>query len=110
MGKPIGKADNDKRLAHIRELFDSQPAGQLALAKFDELCKRMEFAIYTKRAVYDACCKLNDLPVLPPLTTASGQSAAGNNSDEVASSQSEPSPVETAASIDFNQFCVYWNR
>ncbi|KAL3082928.1 hypothetical protein niasHS_010730 [Heterodera schachtii] len=100
-GRPVSKEDNDRVLVAIRELFESRPHAQLHLADFGELCRRMNFAVYCKRAVFDACCSSNGLPLAPILASTSTESAEGVEKAENATRE---------ASVDFNQFCVYWNR
>uniref|UniRef100_A0A914HGM7 EF-hand domain-containing protein n=1 Tax=Globodera rostochiensis TaxID=31243 RepID=A0A914HGM7_GLORO len=100
-GRPVSREENERVLLRIRELFESRPRAQLLLDDFDELCRRMDFAVYSKRAVFDACCCSNGLPVLPILASTLGDVAEGA---EKAESDARGVP------IDFNQFCVYWNR
>ncbi|CAK5069633.1 unnamed protein product [Meloidogyne enterolobii] len=52
MGRPIGKAESDAKLSRIKELFQSFPDGKISFADFDELCRRMDMAIYTKAKFY----------------------------------------------------------
>uniref|UniRef100_A0A183CLJ3 EF-hand domain-containing protein n=1 Tax=Globodera pallida TaxID=36090 RepID=A0A183CLJ3_GLOPA len=100
-GRPVSREENERVLLRIRELFESRPRAQLLLDDFDELCRRMDFAVYSKRAVFDACCCSNGLPVLPILASTLGDVAEGAEKAE---------GVARGVPIDFNQFCVYWNR
>ncbi|CAK5042375.1 unnamed protein product [Meloidogyne enterolobii] len=52
MGRPIGKVESDAKLNRIKELFQSFPDGKISFADFDELCRRMDMAIYTKAKFY----------------------------------------------------------
>jgi hypothetical protein len=54
----VSKEENDKRLNQIREIFAVHPQSQLPYTKMEDVCKAMDFAIYTKRAVFEACCRL----------------------------------------------------
>jgi hypothetical protein len=107
-GRPLDNADNDRHLANIRELFDQRPGGQFRAEEFDELCRRMALAVYTKRAVYDACCRLNGLSVVSAATLLSSAGPATANAVEEGTSAEQT--AETMPLIDFNQFCIYWNR
>ncbi|KAF7632720.1 hypothetical protein Mgra_00007861 [Meloidogyne graminicola] len=97
LGKPISKAENDAKLNRIKDLFQSFPNGKISFGDFDELCRRMDMAIYIKKAVYDACCRLNNLTIYSPTTSTPENEQNLKN-------------ILNSPLIDFNQFIIYWNR
>lgn len=74
------KEENDRRLNHIREIFAAHPQLQLPFKNMEDVCKAMNFAIYTKKAVFDACCKI------------------GNRS------------TDELMPLNFREFSAYWNE
>lgn len=95
---PEGKApncvENEAILDRIRKHFNTIPGGRLQLKDFDEVCRRMNFAVYSKRAVFDACCRLNDL----------------SNKDTYFNDAGIYSENANDLSITFSHFIVYWNK
>ncbi|KAI1702891.1 EF-hand domain pair domain-containing protein [Ditylenchus destructor] len=54
-GKPVPRAENDAVSDKVKAAFDMRPGSQLSVDDFEEVCRRMNFPIYSKRAVFDAC-------------------------------------------------------
>lgn len=103
----MSREENEKVCERVRQLFEMQPRGQLHFKNFEELCRRINFPVYAKRTVYDACCRLNNLSVGEPLSsnTLAGEQQLANDGG---------GGVEVGAAADipiiFNHFSVYWNK
>lgn len=54
-GKPVSKAENDVVLQKIQMLFNSRP--DMPASGFDEIARRMGLPVYSKRAIFEACCQ-----------------------------------------------------
>ncbi|KAH7728785.1 EF hand family protein [Aphelenchoides avenae] len=79
-GRPISQQENDAVKENVHQLFHSRPGAQLQYSDMADLCRRMRIAVYSKRAVYDACYRL------------SGARAVENGS------------------LTFDQFATYWQK
>jgi hypothetical protein len=83
-GRPVPRAENDAIREKVRQLFSANTANpqQLEYKDMGKLCEAIGFAVYSKRAVYDACLRLNAIKLDSSLTS--------------------PAPLA------FNQFSTYW--
>lgn len=88
-GKAPNRVENDVIRDRLYKYFETINGNYLQLKHFDEVCRRMNFAVYSKRAVFDACCRLNEIP-----TTTTG--VYSENADDL--------------TINFMQFLTYWNK
>lgn len=95
MGLPVSREENEEMREQIRQYFETRPRGQVEFQDFSVLCARLNFPLYAKRALFDACCQLNNL-----------SSGLENATDAVAST----SYAELCEPITFSQFCVFWNK
>lgn len=70
-GRPIPRAENDAVREKVRQLFNTNAAHpqQLEYKDIDKLCQAIGLAVYSKRAVYEACMRLNAVTVDPSMTT-----------------------------------------
>lgn len=83
--------ENDAIRDRVHKYFETINGACLQLKHFDEVCRRMNFAVYSKRAVFDACCRLNEIP---PITTING--IYSENAADL--------------TINFTQFLTYWKK
>ncbi|KAI6205060.1 hypothetical protein M3Y94_00749800 [Aphelenchoides besseyi] len=84
-GRPVARAENESVLNRARQLFTGNGSQLLLDYKdMDKLCQTIGFAVYAKRAVYDACLRLNSMK------------------PEAADTGNTPAP------LSFNQFSTYW--
>ncbi|KAI6192008.1 EF hand family protein [Aphelenchoides bicaudatus] len=69
-GRPIPRAENDAVREKVRQLFNANTAHpqQLEYKDMDKLCQAIGLAVYSKRAVYEACMRLNAVTVDPNMT------------------------------------------
>lgn len=70
-GRPIPRAENDSVREKVRQLFNSNTAHpqQLEYKDMDKLCQAIGLAVYSKRAIYEACMRLNAINLDPNTTT-----------------------------------------
>lgn len=83
-GRPVPRAENDNVREKVRQLFNTNASNpqQLEYKEMGKLCEAIGLAVYSKRAVYDACLHLSAISLDPTSTS--------------------PPP------LTFNQFNTYW--
>lgn len=97
MGLPVSREENDAVREQVRQFFESRPRDQVEFREFDALCIRINFPVYAKRALFDACCRLNNV-------------SAADNLENAMDAAASTSYAESCGPITFPQFCVFWNK
>uniref|UniRef100_A0A915DY59 EF-hand domain-containing protein n=1 Tax=Ditylenchus dipsaci TaxID=166011 RepID=A0A915DY59_9BILA len=96
-GKPVSKMENDAVKERVKQVFDLRPGSIVKEGQgMEEVCRKINFPVYSKKALFDACCRLNGIP------SSSTNANINNNGQD--------SCTSGTMSLNFAQFITYWNK